>query len=122
MSYHQYFTKRNKMKENYNVSGLGPNARYLVSKQGLDKVQDSIRDIYPPKNKTGTFYCVLYPSFSMGIEDVVFETDAFGFALQVKGGLSAQEIYMITPSKAEAYKTGKMFLATVKELELEDET
>lgn len=65
------------------------------------------------EDRLGTFWIVTYPTSNSIIDDIFFECDVFSFALQIRGGLTGEDIYGIYPykDKREAQRDAETLLS-----------
>jgi hypothetical protein len=56
------------------------------------------------------FWVVTFPTGQSTLNDILFETDLFGFQLQLRGGLRGDEIVGIYTNKNKAMKTAQSLL------------
>lgn len=64
--------------------------------------------------KITKFWMVTLPAPQSELGDICFETDAKGFALQLKGGLDADTIHAVYTDRGEAEKEANRILAAAK--------
>lgn len=60
------------------------------------------------------FWVVIMPTVESELEDILFDSDLFGFILQVKGGLKICEIVGIYTNQSEAKKIAQRLLTNKK--------
>lgn len=64
--------------------------------------------------KIERFWLVTVPQAESVLEDLLFETDAKGLALQFRGGLKEEDIHALYTDKAGAEQEAKRILAAFK--------
>jgi hypothetical protein len=79
-------------------------------------------DNYEVKNELGKFFIVTKPkSKKTTLDDIVFESDVFHFANQIKGGLAFEDVVGIFKQKSDARREGtellKAYETQIQEME-----
>lgn len=65
-------------------------------------------------DEIGKFWVVVVPTKNSIMEDVLFETDVFGLALQLRGGLGGDEIWGLYKNKQKALKEAGKLIASLQ--------
>ena len=78
-------------------------------------------DSFDITDDIGKFFIVTKPNKKSTIDDVVFESDVFHFANQIRGGLTFEEVVGIYKQKSDARRRGtellKEYESSLKEIE-----
>jgi hypothetical protein len=64
-------------------------------------------------DEIGRFWVVTKPTKNSELGDIFFETDLFGFVLQMKGGLKENEIIGVYKNEGKAKKEAEKLLSKV---------
>jgi len=65
-------------------------------------------------DEIGKFWVVTKPTKNSELVDILFETDLFGFVLQMKGGLKEDEVLGFYKNKEKAKKMAEKLLLKIK--------
>lgn len=65
-------------------------------------------------DEIGKFWVVTKPTKNSELVDILFETDLFGFVLQMKGGLKEDEVLGFYKNKEKAKKMAEKILQRIK--------
>jgi hypothetical protein len=95
-----------------------------VEKEEKPSKMDELSDMGKSNLTTddiGKFFIVTKPSQKSTIDDIVFESDVFHFANQIRGGLKFEDVTGIYKQKSDARRAGtealKVFQDSLKEME-----